>query len=125
MSWRCKKQQKVSLSSKEAEYRAMTTTIMKLVWLRRLLSDMRVESSKASNLCFDNKSSIYIASNQTFHECTKHIEMDCHYVREKFLHDTINLLYVASEYQLTDFFTKPLAALRFHFLLGKLSVIQP
>jgi hypothetical protein len=86
---------------------------------------MGVESPKTSNLCCDNKSSIYIASNQTFHERTKHIEMDCHYVREEFLRGTINLPYVASEYQLADFFTKPLAAPRFHFLLGKLLVIQP
>jgi hypothetical protein len=103
----------------------MATTTMKAVWLRRLLHDMGVESTGASRLCCDGKSSIYIASNRTFHERTKHIEMDCHYVREEFLHVTIDPPYVSSEYQLADFFTKPLFAPRFHFLLDKLSVIQP
>jgi transposase InsO family protein len=125
ISWRCKKQQKVSLSSTEAEYRAMATTTMEVVWLRRLLADMGAEATKASQMCCDNKSAIYIASNRTFHERTKHIEMDCHYVREEYLHGIIDLPYVTSEYQLADFFTKPLAAPRFHFLLDKLSLIVP
>ena len=48
ISWRCKKQQKVSLSSTEAEYRAMATTVMEVVWLRRLLADMGAETTQAS-----------------------------------------------------------------------------
>ncbi|KAF3772008.1 hypothetical protein EJ110_NYTH59001 [Nymphaea thermarum] len=48
--------------------------------------------------------------------------MDCHYVREEFLQKNIDLSYVSSEYQLGDFFTKALAAARFKFLLGKLSL---
>ena len=74
----------------------MATTTMEVVWLRCLLHDMGVESTGASRLCCDNKSSIYVASNRTFHERTKHIEMDCHYVREEFLHGTIDLSYVSS-----------------------------
>jgi hypothetical protein len=42
-----------------------------------------------------------------------------------YLHGTIDLPYITSKYQLADFFTKPLVAPRFHFLLGKLSVIKP
>ena len=73
----------------------MATTTMELVWLRRLQKDMGVESTKASRLCCDNKSSIYIVSNRTFHERTKHIERDCHYVHEKFLQGIIELPYVS------------------------------
>ena len=120
-----KMQQKVSLSSTEAEYRAITTTTSELVWLRQLLEDLGVHTAEPSKLCCDNMSAVYIASNHTFHERTKHIEMDCHYVREEFLRKTITLPYVPSEYQLADFFTKALASPRFYFLLGKLSVVVP
>ena len=125
ISWRCKKQQKVSLSSTEAEYRAMAMTTMEIVWLRSLLGDMGVPISTPTKLCCDNKSAIYIASNHTFHERTKHIEMDCHYVRDEYLRGTITLPYVTSEYQLADFFTKALPTPRFMFLLSKLSVFSP
>jgi hypothetical protein len=125
ISWRCKKQQKVSLSSTEAEYRAMATTTMEIVWIHQLLEDMGITIEGPTKLCCDNKSAIYIAKNHTFHERTKHIEMDCHYVREAYLKGVIDLPYVTSEYQLADFFTKALCAPRFNFLLGKLSVILP
>ncbi|CAN6462757.1 unnamed protein product [Victoria cruziana] len=82
ISWRCKKQSKVSLSSTEAEDRAMASTTMELVWLKSLLKDMGISSLDQVKMFCDNKSAIYIASKHTFHERTKHIEMDCHYVRE-------------------------------------------
>ncbi|CAN6445040.1 unnamed protein product [Victoria cruziana] len=125
ISWRCKKQSKVSLSSTEAEYRAMATTTMELVWLKSLLKDMGVSSVNNVKLFCDNKSAIYIASNHTFHERTKHIEMDCHYVREEVLMKNLELAYVPSEFQLRDFFTKSLPSPRFHMLLGKFSVFSP
>ncbi|CAN6462662.1 unnamed protein product [Victoria cruziana] len=124
ISWRYKKQSKVSLSSTEAEYRAMATTTMELVWLKSLLKDMGVSSVNNVKLFCDNKSAIYIASNHTFHERTKHIEMDCHYVREEVLMKNLELAYVPSEFQLGDFFTKSLPSPRFHMLLGKLSVFS-
>ena len=72
----------------------------------RRYGDLNVEGP--TKLCCDNKSAIYIAKNHTFHERTKHIEMDCHYVREAYLKGVIDLPYVTSEYQLADFFTKSL-----------------
>ncbi|CAN6458128.1 unnamed protein product [Victoria cruziana] len=125
ISWRCKKQSKVSLSSTEAEYRAMATTNMKLVWLKSLLKDMGVSALNNVKMFCDNKSAIYIASNHTFHERTKHIEMDCHYIREEVLMKKLELAYVPSEFQLGDFFTKSLPSPRFHILIGKLSVFSP
>ncbi|CAN6446884.1 unnamed protein product [Victoria cruziana] len=125
ISWRCNKQSKVSLSSTEAEYRAMTTTTMELVWLKSLLKDIGVSSINNVKMFCDNKSAIYIASNHTFHERTKHIEMDCHYVREEVLMKNLELAYVPSEFQLGDFFTKSLPSPRFHMLLDKLSVFSP
>ncbi|CAN6447769.1 unnamed protein product [Victoria cruziana] len=125
ISWRCKKQFKVSLSSTEAEYRAMATTAIELVWLKSLFKDMGVSPIDNVKMICDNKSTIYIVSNHTFHERTKHIEMDCHYVREEVLMKNLELAYVSSEFQLGDFFTKSLPSPRFYTLLGKLSIISP
>uniref|UniRef100_A0A2N9FDV6 Integrase catalytic domain-containing protein n=1 Tax=Fagus sylvatica TaxID=28930 RepID=A0A2N9FDV6_FAGSY len=83
VSWRSKKQHTVSKSSTEAEYRAMASVVCELMWMVPLLKDFKVEHSKEALLFCDSKAAIHIAANPVYHERTKHIELDCHLVREK------------------------------------------
>ncbi|GKD33069.1 uncharacterized mitochondrial protein-like protein [Tanacetum coccineum] len=78
ISWKSKKQDVLSKSSTEAEYRAMTVTTSEIVWLRWLLADMGVRVSRSTPLHCDNRIAIQIARNSVFHEHTKHIEIDFH-----------------------------------------------
>ncbi|XP_068497934.1 uncharacterized protein [Phaseolus vulgaris] len=78
-----KKQQTISISSLEVEYRALVATICEIQWLSDLLQDLHIHSIQLAILYCDNQSTIQIASNQVFHECTKHIDIDCHLVQEK------------------------------------------
>jgi len=71
----------------------------------------------------DNQSSIQIAYNSIFHERTKHIEIDCYFTRHHLKHDTITLPFVSSSLQIADFFTESHFISRFHFLVGKLSIL--
>ena len=69
----------------------------------------------------DNMSSIHLANNPVYHARTKHIEVHYHYVREKVLLGLINLVYVSTEDQVADIFTKALDAeklCKFRDLLG-------
>ena len=100
MTWRSKKQSVVAKSSAEAEYRAMSSTTSELIWLRALVEDMGFKVETPMKLFCDNKAAIHIASNPVFHERTKHIEMDCHFIREKIQGKVICTLYVRSEDQL-------------------------
>jgi hypothetical protein len=85
ISWRSKKQSVVARSSIEAEYRALADTTSKLIWLSWLLHDMGVSQTSSSPIFCDNRSAIQIVHNDVFHEHTKHIEIDCHFVRHHLL----------------------------------------
>ncbi|KAL0402521.1 UNVERIFIED_CONTAM: Retrovirus-related Pol polyprotein from transposon RE2 [Sesamum latifolium] len=83
ISWRTKKQTVVAKSSAEAEYRAMAMTVSEIVWLRWLLTELQTPQVDPTTLFCDNQAALHIAMNPVFHERTKHVEMDCYFVRER------------------------------------------
>ena len=106
VTWKTKKQKVVSCSSAEAEYRAMKKLTNELTWIKAVLEDLGIETTKPMTMHCDNQAAIHIASNSVFHERTKHIEVDCHKVREAVEKGTILPCYTRSSEQLADIFTK-------------------
>ena len=98
-------------SSAEAEYRAMALETYELIWLRHLLQELRFGKDEQMKLICDNQAVLHIASNPVFHERTKHIEVDCHFIREKIASGCVATSFVNSNDQLADIFTKSLRGL--------------
>ncbi|XP_022860639.1 uncharacterized protein LOC111381130 [Olea europaea var. sylvestris] len=122
ISWKSKKQRTVSRSSAEAKYRSMASTTCELVWFRSLLCDLGVDLVKPVQLFCDNQAAIYIASNPVYHERTKHIEIDCHIVREKLQEGLLRPSHIPSKMQVADILTKAIGSQQFHFLLSKMGI---
>lgn len=122
ISWKTKKQHRVSRSSAEAEYRSMATVTSELKWLKALLMSLDVTHSPSMRLYCDSRSALYIAQNPVFHERTKHIEVDCHYVRDAIRDGIISTYHVSTDDQLADIFTKALGKRKFLSLLDKLGI---
>jgi transposase InsO family protein len=124
VSWRTKKQLTVSRSSSEAEYRALASASCEMQWLLYLMKDLQIQCTKKPVIYCDNLSAIHIAANPVFHERTKHLEIDCHIVREKVQAGILKLLPVSSKEQVADFFTKSLLPQPFNNLLSKLGMVN-
>ncbi|PNX67762.1 hypothetical protein L195_g055800, partial [Trifolium pratense] len=125
ISWKSKKQSRVSKSSTESEYRAMSTACSEIIWLRGLLAEIGFPQHTATPLFADNTSAIQIATNPVFHERTKHIEVDCHSIREALDNHVISLPHVTSQLQLADILTKAVTRPRHQFLVNKLMLLDP
>ncbi|RVW36465.1 Retrovirus-related Pol polyprotein from transposon TNT 1-94 [Vitis vinifera] len=78
-----KKQDVVARSSAEASIELWLLATCELIWLRHLLRELRFGKDEQMKLICDNQAALHIASNPVFHERTKHIEVDCHFIREK------------------------------------------
>lgn len=82
LTWVSKKQPTLSRSSAEAEYKALGLTTSELLWLSYLLRDLAVPFRYQFLLHCDNASTTHLAANPVFHACSKHIEVDYHFVRD-------------------------------------------
>ncbi|KMQ87972.1 copia protein [Lasius niger] len=92
----------------EAEYVAASSAAKEAVWLRNLLDEIGYRCDSTTVLYVDNQSAIKIAKNPEFHERIKHIDVRYHHIREIVENAVIQVLYVPSEMQKADIFTKAL-----------------
>ncbi|KAL0456740.1 UNVERIFIED_CONTAM: hypothetical protein Slati_1013200 [Sesamum latifolium] len=84
VSWKTKKQATISSSSAEAEYRSMGSTVCELLWISYILQEFGISVSSPIPFHCDNKTAIHITENPVFHERTKHLNIDCHLIRDHF-----------------------------------------
>ena len=111
-------------SSTEGEYRALAYTTSEFLWLRWLLKDLGVSTSFTTPLCCDNQNAIHIAYNDVFHKRTKHIEIDCHFIRYHLVHGALKLISVSSKDQLAYIFTKSHPNGRLRTLVDNLKLVS-
>ncbi|KAL0382962.1 UNVERIFIED_CONTAM: Retrovirus-related Pol polyprotein from transposon RE1 [Sesamum calycinum] len=106
VSWKTKKQSTVSRSSVEAEYRSMAAAVCELLWLSYLLHALQISFSTPVPFWCDNQAAIHITANPMFHERTKHLDIDCHLVRDQFKSGFIKPSHIPGHDQLANLFTK-------------------
>nr|GEZ38481.1 ribonuclease H-like domain-containing protein [Tanacetum cinerariifolium] len=108
MTWSSKRQDTLSRSSVEAEYRGVANVVAETSWIHNLLRELHTLLFTATLVYCDNVSAIYMSANPVQHQRTKHIEIDIHFVRDKVAACHVRVLYVPSRFQYADIFTKGL-----------------
>ncbi|CAJ2634510.1 unnamed protein product [Trifolium pratense] len=124
ISWKSKKQARVSKSSTESEYRAMSPACSEIIWLRGLLAELGFPQTEPTSLYADNISDIHFVVNPVFHERTKHIEVDCHSICDTYDDKLISLPHVSTQFQVADILNKAVPRSRHQFLVSKLMLLD-
>ena len=114
----------VALSTCEAEYIAAATGACQGVWLHRLLCELSREQLQAPTLMVDNKSAIALCKNPVLQDCSKHIDVRYHFIRDRVEEGRIILEFVETGRQLADALTKSLGRVRFLEARSRVGVIK-
>ena len=86
----------------------MANGVAEATWLRQLLLELHAAPQRASLVYCDNISAVYMSSNSVQHQCTKHIEIDLHFMRESVAVGDVRVMHVPTSSQYADIFTKGL-----------------
>jgi hypothetical protein len=124
ISWQSMKQKVVAQSSCEAEYIAAANATCQGLWLARVLGEIQGSAHSSPVLKIDNKSAIELTKNPVLSGQSRHIQVKYHLVRESAARGQISVVFIGTENQLGDIFTKALWRIRFQELRSKISLVQ-
>jgi len=105
ISWKSKLQGRVSLSTTEAEYIAISKTTKEMIWLKNLLKELGKGQDEPS-LFSDSQSAICLAKNPILHSRCKHIELKYHFIRNLINDGDLILLKIPGAENPADMLTK-------------------
>jgi len=105
LSWKSKLQNRVALSTTEAEYIAISEAVKEMIWLRNFLNELGKEQDNAS-MFSDSQNAISLAKNPVFHSRCKHIQLRYHFIRELINNGDLCLLKILGSKNPADMLTK-------------------
>ena len=104
--WKSKSQRSVALSSSESEYYALSEAAKDIKFVVQIIQSMGGKVETPIVVRVDNKGAIFMAEHSSATPRTKHIDMRYHFVREFVADKFIKIIFVKSEENLSDSFTK-------------------
>eukprot|EP00253_Pinus_taeda_P033567 PITA_33567 len=126
ITWACKKQSAISLSSVEAEYRGAIEASKEALWLHQILSEFAYQQQHPTTLWCDSQSSIQLCKDPFQHQRNKHIELHMHFIRNLIHDHVLEVQYCSIDDQVADIFTKALIGAKFtklRFMVGVQEVV--
>lgn len=122
ISWECKKQKTVALSSTEAEYMGLSEACKEAVYLRSLQYEI-ANNMYTFKLFNDNQSAQKLTENPIFHKRSKHIDIRYHFCRECVSNKVVTVHYMPTTEMPADILTKGLCSNRHYNFMNKLGIV--
>jgi hypothetical protein len=108
ISWRSKGQKAATLSSTEAEYIAMSECAKEIKFVQQLLTSMGIMLDSPIVVRVDNIGTIFMGENISISQRTKHVDVRANFVTEMIVEGIFKVIFVRSENNDADIFTKNL-----------------
>jgi len=108
ISWRSKGQKSVTLSSSEAEYVALSEAAKEIKFVYQLLISMGMKVKLPIIVRVDNLGAVFMSENVSVSQRTKHVDIRYRFVQEFVLDGFIKVMFVKTEDNDADIFTKNL-----------------
>ena len=106
ISWKSRGQKSVTLSSTEAEYIAVSEVCTEIIFIKQVLEFLGIKIQYPITVNCDNVGAIFLAYNAKNSQRTKHVDIRAHYVRQYVEDGTVKIIFVKSEDNAADTFTK-------------------
>ena len=124
ISWKSQCQKTVALSTVEAEYMALATTIQEVIWIRNLLKELGFDT-QTTTVYEDNMGAIAVSKNPEHHGRTKHIDVRYHFIRERIESSEISVTYCPTQLMTADMLTKGLPSQQLEKLSRLIGLFDP
>jgi hypothetical protein len=122
ISWKSKLQSIIAQSTTEAEYIAINLSAKEAMFIKALLLELGFYKQNKLPIYTDNNGALLLAKNPVFHERTKHIAVKYHYIRQLIINGDIDVIFIRTNNQKADGFTKSLERLKFRLFLEHLGM---
>jgi hypothetical protein len=106
VAWRSRGQKSVVLSTTEAEYVSLSEVVKEIKFILQLLDSMEIYVEMPIQVKVDNVGAIFLANNKAVSDRTKHVDVRHHFVREYIEDGVVKIIFVKSEENDADIFTK-------------------
>lgn len=122
ISWSCKRQDCVALSSTEAEFIALSEACKEAIWIQRVLKDLNWNRSQPTTIYEDNQSAIKLIADEKLSSRSKHIDTKTYFVKDYVEKKLVQVQFCPTEEMLADLFTKGLPKEKFIMFRNKLNL---
>ena len=82
ISWECKRQDTMALSTVEAEFMAFSRATTQALWISKYFDEVGLSVKRPIIICADNSHSIANSTTDKNHRHTKHIDIRHHFIKE-------------------------------------------
>ena len=106
IAWKSRAQKNVTLSLSEAEYVAVSEVCMEIMSIKIILDFLGVEVKRSIQVNCNNVGAIFLSNNTKASARTKHIDIRYHFIREHIIDGVVEIVFVRSEENDADIFTK-------------------